>query len=135
MPRAVRSNSMAEWWSGCTPIWRSARSRLPTPSRRWARNNRRSGRQSTKPLRRPRIEAARDRHIIAAVFRRNVEADDFGVGDQVRKIRRLEKQFRFGVHRVERLLRQRALDLTTAAGERGERRRAVDRDTNVGQPL
>ena len=34
-PRAARSSSTARWWSGCTPRWPGAPSRLRTRSRRW----------------------------------------------------------------------------------------------------
>ena len=49
------------------------------------------------------------------------------------KIRRLEEQFRLGMDRVEGLLRQRVLQFTRAARERGQRGRAIDRDANVGE--
>src|SRR5690349_3850591 len=35
MPLAAPSSSTAAWWTACMPIWRSARSPLPTRSRRW----------------------------------------------------------------------------------------------------
>jgi citrate lyase subunit beta/citryl-CoA lyase len=34
-PRAAQSSLTGKWWSGCTPIWPSARLRSRTRSRRW----------------------------------------------------------------------------------------------------
>ena len=51
------------------------------------------------------------------------------------KFERLEKQFRFGVNRVERLLRHRAAQCTGALRKRGQRRRPVNRDTEIGEPV
>ena len=58
-----------------------------------------------------------------------------GIADQRRKIRRLEEAFRLGVDRIERFLRQRVAQLAGATRQRGQRRRAKDRDANIGEPV
>src|SRR5256885_3966820 len=84
-------------------------------------------------LRGPCIKAAGNRLLAAAAFWRDVQADDAGIGEQAGKVCRLEEQFRLGMHRIEGLLRQRVLQFTRAAGERGYRGRAVDGDADVGE--
>ena len=83
----------------------------------------------------PRHTGCRNRLLVAAAFRRDVQADDVGIGDQRGKIRWLEEQFRFGMHRIKRFLRQRVMQFAGAAGERGQRRRAIDRDADIGEPV
>src|SRR5260370_12204493 len=84
-------------------------------------------------LRRPGIEAAGNRLLAAAAFRRDVQADGAGVGEQLGKIRRLEKAARFGMNRIEGLFRQRVLQFTGAAGERRERGPTQNPGPNVGE--
>ena len=67
------------------------------------------GKHVTKSLRRPCIQTARDRLLPRRGLWRDVQSDDLGIGDQRGKIRWLEKQFRFGMHRIERFLRQRVM--------------------------
>src|SRR4051812_38035823 len=52
----------------------------------------------------PGVEAARDGRLVAAALRRDMQADDLGVGDQRRVIRRVEEALRLGVHRIKALL-------------------------------
>jgi hypothetical protein len=56
-----------------------------------------------------------------------------GSASRPEKIRRLEKQFRLGMDGVEGLLRQRVLQFTRTARQRGQRGRAVDGDADVGE--
>lgn len=65
------------------------------------RSSRRSGARRSKSLRRPGIQAAVNRRLTTAAFWRDVQPDDIGVGEQAREIRRFEKQFWFGMHRVK----------------------------------
>ena len=153
-PRAARSSSTAAWWSGCTPRWRGARSRSRTRSRRWGIDCSRGspallatceeqGRGQDQHLRcaSESLSAAHAYRLpgigllAAAAFRRNMKPDDLGIIDQRRKIRRLEKQFRLGMHRVERFLRQRVMQFVGSARERGQRRGTVDRDADVGEAV
>src|SRR5260370_18092146 len=91
------------------------------------------GLSGPKFLRRPGIEAAGNRLLAAAAFRRDVQADGAGVGEQLGKIRRLEKAARFGMNRIEGLFRQRVLQFTGAAGQRTDRGRTKDRDPDGGE--
>src|ERR1700733_2049896 len=87
--------------------------------------------RSTKFFRRPGMQAARHRLLVAAALWRDVKSNDVGIADQRRKIPRLEEQFGFGVYGIERLLRQRVAQFAKAAGERGERRRTEDCQPDV----
>ena len=89
----------------------------------------------SKPFRRPRIQAARNRLLAAAALGRDVQADDVRVGDEAEIARGIEEQFWLGMHGVERLLRQCILQLAGAAGERGQCRRPEDRDADVGEAV
>jgi hypothetical protein len=77
-----------------------------------------AARRSGKTLRRPRIQAARNGHLIAAPLWRDMQADDFGVSNQLRKIARLKEQFWLRMHRVKRLLRQRVANFAAATRQR-----------------
>src|SRR4029078_6057761 len=65
----------------------------------------------------------------------DVQADDVGLGDEAEIARGIEEQFWFGMHGVERLLRQGAVHLAGAARERGECRRPEDRDADIGEAV
>ena len=70
-----------------------------------------------KPLRRPGIEAAGNRALVAAALGRDVQPDDVGIADQRGKIRRFEEQ-----PRVRREPRK-----TTSSAARGAARRSGGR--------
>src|SRR4051794_41790409 len=64
-----------------------------------------------------------------------MQADDVAVGDEAEIARGIEEQFWLGMHGVERLLRQCAVQLAGAARERGECRRPEDRNADVGEAV
>src|SRR5579863_173791 len=84
------------------------------------------------PLRRPGVQAAWHRLLVAPALWRDVKSDNAGIADQRRKIPRLEEKFWLGVHGIERVFRQRVAQFVEAAGERSERRRTEDRQSDVG---
>ena len=88
-----------------------------------------------KPFRRPRIKATGNRRLAAAAFRRDVQPRDAGVADQACEIGGVEEQRRLGMNRVKRFLRQGVTEFAAAGGQRGQRRRAKDRDANIGEPV
>src|ERR1700722_1783539 len=91
--------------------------------------------RSTKFFRRPGMQAARHRLLVAAALWRDVKSNDAGIADQRRKIPWIEEQFGFGVHGIERLLWQRIAQFAEAVGERGKRRRAENRQPDIGDVL